>query len=191
MKKPRLPLLALAALASSWLGGCTALDNTTPQWLRSADDHAVHAIGYLGRPLPDMMRSGSFGDDPAVRGRLRELCMRDAGLHLVQKIRLPATEPVTFRRSPVVVGQYADVSEPVGTFNGRYELWQSFRHEKVGDAWIRRMESTVLDAYLDKPVATAVNYRATGADKVLRDTDPHCGDDTLAGLARAVFDRGL
>lgn len=186
MKKHLLYALLPLMLA---LTGCSSMEwqRATMQLGFDLDDQASNAMGHLGRPIPGQLRLGAFSD-PAARARLEQLCLREGGIHVVQRVRIPAGEAVTYRATSSYIAQHPGVAEPVGVFNGRYELWQAVQHEAVGQSLIRRMESTLRDGSTGKDVAQAVNYRVVQGAQ-LSDSDPHCGDATLAGLARQAFER--
>lgn len=181
--------LLLAWVPVMFLSACASGDwqRVTDQLAADIDDNAANAIGHLGRPLPGQMRPGAFSD-PAARVRLDELCLRDGGVHVVQRVKLRAGEQVSYRATSTALARQPGVSEPVGVFNGRYELWQTVQLERAGQSTIRRMESTLRDAHTGKDVAIAVNYRVLQGT-ALTDMDPHCGDATLAGLSRQAFER--
>ncbi len=182
-------LRPLAALVLLSLAGCSSMPgaDSASGVVHAADEHLSHALGYLGRPLPGAFHVGSLSDSVA-RNRLQELCMRDAGIHVVQRIKLPAGQAVTWKPTARYLTQHPGADEPVGLLAERYELWQVTQYERAGQATIRRMQSTLRDASTGKTVAVAVNYRAM-EHRSMSAQDPHCGDATLAGLSRHVFER--
>ncbi len=92
---------------------------------------------------------------------------------------------MTFQRASRWTTQYPGVREPLGVFNGRFEVWQAVSWDSVPPLRMRRTETSLTEPASGKLLVVAVNYRLVrGAPSSF---DPQCGDTSLQGLAEAAL----